>query len=240
MSKYLFILLSMCALACSTPVDQSADAPGSISLDPRHIRANTLYFQVMFNEHPAGSMKVDCVREPQGWLVEEHTTLDANGNQEIIRTRMNHDFRPIVHEVRGMLEGNELDVQVHWEGDRINGHSLFPRPPHKQQGQIDIERVLPPGTFERTSTFYLLPAMPLSETAAFSFNWYNSLYAEINQIQLKVTGLQQVSVPAGTFETYRVRLLGGAPDQTVYVSTQAPRKVVKIEVDDLPWRFELM
>ncbi|MEO0468583.1 MAG: hypothetical protein AAF206_03105 [Bacteroidota bacterium] len=240
MLKYLFILFSLCALGCSPPAGQSSDAPGPISLDPAHIRANTLYFQIMYNEHPAGSMKVDCVREPQGWLVEEHTTLDANSNQEIIRTRMDHAFRPLVHEVRGRLEGNELDVQVHWEGDRVDGHSLFPRPPHKQQGKITIERTLPVGTFERTATFYLLPAMPLSDQARFTFNWFNTLYAEVNPIQLEVKGIVQTTVPAGTFDTYKVRLLGADPNQTIYVSTESPRKVVKIEVDGLPWRFELM
>ncbi|MEL7340120.1 MAG: hypothetical protein AAGM67_06510, partial [Bacteroidota bacterium] len=133
-----------------------------------------------------------------------------------------------------------LDITIKWQGDQIKGHSQFPRPVHKRQGRLLVDANLPPGTHERTASFHLLPTLELEEGDEITFNWFNGLYAQLDKIQLKVTGTVQRNVPAGNFECLRVELIGGDPSQIVYLSKDRPRKVVAIEVFDLPWKFELL
>ena len=47
-------------------------------------------------------------------------------------------------------------------------------------------------------------------------------------VTLTVAGTERVTVPAGTFETYRVDQTGGDAPLTFYVTTAAPHRVVRI------------
>jgi len=56
----------------------------------------------------------------------------------------------------------------------------------------------------------------------------------VRQVTLAVTGTESVTVPAGTFEAYRVELTGGANAATLFITTAAPHHVVKIAPTGTP------
>ncbi|MEL7531502.1 MAG: hypothetical protein AAFN10_09355 [Bacteroidota bacterium] len=199
------------------------------------------FYRILQNDIEAGAMRVSVFLEPDSWLVEEHSTLDLAGIEEIIRTRLTiNTLSPIAHEVRGKIGSEGLDVTINWNGQHIQGHSQFPRPDHKRQGRLVVNANLPIGTQERTAAFHLLPTLDLEEGMEIKFPWFNGLYAQLDNIHLKVTGTLMKTVPAGTFECLRVELIGGDPSQIVYLTKERPRKIVSIEVFDLPWKFELL
>lgn len=208
---------------------------------PERMQAFERFYRILQNDIEAGAMRVSIFSEPDAWLIEEHSTLDLANIEEIIRTRVSSaNLHPIAHEVRGAISGEQLDITINWKGNHIEGHSQFPRPEHKRQGRLIVNADLPIGAQERTAAFHLLPTLDLEEGTEIKFPWFNGLYAQLDNIHLKVTGTVSKTVPAGTFECLRIELIGGDPSQIVYLSKEQPRKIISIEVFDLPWKFELL
>ncbi|MEM6346323.1 MAG: hypothetical protein AAF927_20710 [Bacteroidota bacterium] len=248
--------LLLCSLAlfcaCQSPSHkQQSNAPQNKPATPNvltsfqpvaeRMRESEYFYRILQNDIEAGAMRVSVFREPDSWLVEEHSTLDLAGIEEIIRTRLSQNtLSPVAHEVRGKIGENQLDVTIKWVGQNVQGHSQFPRPDHKRQGRLLVDAKLPAGTQERTAAFHLLHTLELEEGTEIKFPWFNGLYAQLDNIHLKVTGTVIKTVPAGTFECLRVELIGGDPSQIVFLSKERPRKIISIEVFDLPWKFELL
>ncbi|HID48861.1 MAG TPA: hypothetical protein EYP40_04460 [Chromatiales bacterium] len=59
-------------------------------------------------------------------------------------------------------------------------------------------------------------------------------------ITATVAGVETITTPAGEYETYRVQVEGGDPEQVVYITTQSPRRIVRMEVVGQPWVYQLL
>ena len=85
-----------------------------------------------------------------------------------------------------------------------------------------------------------MPALPLAEGASFTVSVFDGEGATIRPYTFRVEGIEDVTVPAGTFEVFRVSVSGGDDQFTYYVSTDTPRKTVKVEIIGQPVVFELV
>jgi hypothetical protein len=59
-------------------------------------------------------------------------------------------------------------------------------------------------------------------------------------MQVKVSNGDTVTVPAGTFQTWRLDISGGQVPIAMYVAKDTPRRIVKIEFVGAPFVFELV
>ena len=59
-------------------------------------------------------------------------------------------------------------------------------------------------------------------------------------IQVKVSEGGGVTVPAGTFQTFRLDVSGGQLPTVFFVAKDTPRRIVKIELIGAPLVFELV
>ena len=57
---------------------------------------------------------------------------------------------------------------------------------------------------------------------------------------MKVAGVENVTVPAGTFPAYRLELSGMQLPVVMHVTQQAPRRLVRIAPTGAPLVFELV
>lgn len=78
--------------------------------------------------------------------------------------------------------------------------------------------------------YHVLATLPLAEGYTTSFRNFDAMGQKTRVLQLKVSGTESVTVPAGTFEAMKVELTNtvDAARSTIYVST-SDRRVVKIE-----------
>lgn len=76
-------------------------------------------------------------------------------------------------------------------------------------------------------------ALPLGEGYETRYRTYDVQQQSTRQSQFEVEGTETVEVPAGSFETYRVRIeaVGDEGAQTTYVLREAPHHVVKAEAE---------
>ena len=209
--------------------------------NPAKLTPGEHFYSIMQNDIETGAMRVSIFEEPDSWLFEEFSTLDQAGIREVIRTRVDTiALRPIANEVQGIIDGNQLDVNVVWNGTQVAGYSDFPRPQGRPFGYLKVQESIPAGTSERTAVFYILPTLELKEGMHQRFHWYNTLYAQLEIVDLYVSGSEQITVPGGTFDTWRVELNGIEFPQVVHISKTPPFLVVRNETVGLPWRFELL
>ncbi len=149
-------------------------------------------------------------------------------------------LQPIAMTASGPMFGQSSQINANFNGQQISGSSEYPRQPFEPQGTLNLEQTIDQPYFERTAAIMLASAVPATIDTSFGFYWYNTYNDELRIIQVDNLGTQTVTVPAGTFATDMIRYQGGAPSQVFYVSRQAPRKVVKIEVLGSPWVYELL
>ena len=79
-------------------------------------------------------------------------------------------------------------------------------------------------------TYEVIAALPLAEGYAVGYRNFDVQKQKLQMKQLKVVGMEKVTVPAGTFDAYKVEITSADSDadkQTVWISKDT-RKVVKI------------
>jgi hypothetical protein len=105
---------------------------------------------------------------------------------------------------------------------------------------VDVDTTLAAGTYDLNQLMAFVPALPLAEGASITVSAFNASEASTKPITFKVEGVEDVTVPAGTFSTFRLSVAGGEFPAIMYVSRETPRRIVKLEVVGQPVAFELV
>ena len=85
----------------------------------------------------------------------------------------------------------------------------------------------------------LLPALPLGAGRSFQVPVFASGQGTSTVMTVTVSGSESVTVPAGTFDAWKVEVSGGQVPVTFWVSRSTPR-VVKMGFAGAPMAFELV
>jgi hypothetical protein len=62
----------------------------------------------------------------------------------------------------------------------------------------------------------------------------------VKLLTVKVAGTSDITVPAGTFPVFRIEVSGTQQPLVFYVTRDAPRRLVKIELVGQPLTFDLV
>jgi phosphohistidine phosphatase SixA len=201
--------------------------------------SGSLTFNMQLNGQVVGQ-SVHSFNESDGhYQLHEKTTIEAyNIDADINAVVAPANLAPQSLTMTGAM-GQPVSIDLAWQGQQVSGHSQMAREPFKPQGKLDISESLRPGTTERTSLIMLAHLLPVSAEQSLLTNWFNGYDGEQRLINISFKGEEQVTVPAGTFDTYKIEYAGGAPSQYYWIDKQQP-KVVKIEVIKSPWSYELV
>ena len=74
----------------------------------------------------------------------------------------------------------------------------------------------------------------------FNLNVFSSGEGTTKVVSVKVAGVEQVQVPAGTFPAFRLELSGMQLPMVLHVSQQAPRRLIRLAPTGAPLVFELV
>ena len=199
----------------------------------------SLTFNMQLNGQVVGQ-SVHSFNQTDGrYRLHEKTTIEAYGIDADITTEVEPaNLAPRSLNMSGTM-GQPVSIDLGWQGYRVNGHSQMAREAFKPQGKLDVNATLRPGSTERTSLIMLAHLLPVTAQQSLLVNWFNGYDAEQRLIDITFKGEEQVTVPAGTFDTYKIEYSGGAPSQYYWIDKLKP-KVVKIEVIKSPWSYELV
>ena len=211
-----------------------------IAFDPNRFYVGTSTYQMSYAQKPVGESIHRFEKNDGEFRVYEKTIIEAmkiDADIEVVVGDSDLSLKSMT--MTGSM-GGPVDIRLTTDGSHISGHSEMAREVFVKQGKIQVEGQLPPHTLERTSAILLAHLYKVGQGSVSAFNWYNGYDDEQRYIELSYQGEAQVTVPAGTFDTYKIQLLGGAPSQLFYISKEDKPKVVKIEVISMPWTYELL
>jgi zinc protease len=222
-----------------TPADLNPKA-GPVALDPAQFAAHIDSSRVLIQGNSAG-FTVSEVRHPADSLVYTERSNLANGAFEQHTTLRLDPGDGSVRQVDQVTvqQGRKVETHLTYTGGRVKGSSATPQPDGSVQ-RFDIDTVLPPGTVDENAVPFVVPALPLAVGKALTMTFFTPSENAVKPLTFKVSGPESVTVPAGTFQAYRIDVTGSRVPFTMYVSTDTPRRVLKTEFVGQPFVVELV
>jgi hypothetical protein len=162
----------------------------------------------------------DAQSNPGGWSVRRE--IEAQGINEIVAVEMSTGLRPVISVLVRTAEAGQQVVKATYNS-----------------GQVDIELTSEQNvtTYERMNItsdardgYVLLPvirALPLQAGYATRINSFLPLVGLLETFTVEVVDSQDVTVPAGTFAVWEIKLRSNNYTTTLWISQQAPFPIVK-------------
>lgn len=166
------------------------------------------------------TMKTDIKEENGAWTVNE-TAMTPQGEVSDVSTIEKGSLLL----KRRMIKQGPMTIEFNVAPNKLSGATNM----NGQSTPIDID---PGGALfaDGAGTFDVIAALPLADGYSLSFRNFDVQKQKPQLKQLKVAGSESVTVPAGTFDAYKVEIIAADNDadkQTVWID-KATRKVVKI------------
>jgi|GEM_PF-4710582 len=206
-----------------------------IHLEQTSLVSGVNCFNAVHKQKVIGELTIETSIEGDIATIKEITKVLPFGVDETLIASINRfNLQPKSYQGRG-ISGKRTDMQVDlvYSSSKVTGTS----DQQKTAYNIDITNEL----VDKLSLFYALHALPLKEGYQVELQLFDALRMEKEDKKVIVTGIEKVTVAAGTFEAFRVLLEGGQINQIFYVSTESPRKIVKIAFETMPdFSFDLI
>jgi hypothetical protein len=200
------------------------------------VTARTDSFVVMVQGSPLGFQRTTIERTEGGFrvvddvqigpIMSQHTEIELGPDGALRSTRQT-----------GQVRGQNTDIQISYHDGRAKGSATTPSVAGLVTTAIDT--TVGAGAIDDNLITALVPALDWAPGATFALPVFLSGKGYEQTLTLTVKGIEKLTVPAGTFEVYRVDLSGGQAPVAMYVTTEAPRRLVKIAPQGAPLEFVL-
>lgn len=223
------------------PEDLAPKATGPVAFDRAQLVSRRDSFQVGVQGNALGYMTADLAVSPDSVVYVEETVIAAAGLRQTTRVRMDAaTFATRAVDQTGGMGGQALEIHLVYQGGRVKGRAQTPDPRAGTPKVVDLDTALAQGTMDINAFQPLVAALPLAEGASISVAAFEASDNVTRTLAAKVTGVEDVRVPAGTFSAFRVEVAGGPQPFVFYVGREAPRRLLKIEIVGQPLAFELV
>jgi zinc protease len=218
-----------------TPDDLSPKS-GPLAIDRAQLVSRTDSFRVLVQGNPFGTQVSTLVADSAvyreatniGGFIVQNTTLLFNPDWSVRE----------VHQ-SGTVQGTPLKTDLVYAEGRVKGTAMAPQP-NAPPTSLTIDTTVVAGTIDDNALAVLIPALALEVGKTFALNMFTSGRATSVAVTVKVGAAESVTVPAGTFDAYRIDVAGGQQPLTLWVTTSTPRRVVKLAPAGTPIVVELV
>ena len=228
------ILASAALLLVAASASLAAQTPGTINfgaLVPRTdsfvvmVQGNPLGFQRTTIERTEGGVRViDDVKI--GPIMTQHTEVELGADGSLRSTKQT-----------GQVRGQNTTIEIIYHDGRAKGSATTPS--LTGVSTIAIDTTIAIGAIDDNLITALLPVLEWSPTASITLPVFLSGKGYTQTVTLAVKSTEQLTVPAGTFEVYRVELSGGQAPVAMFVTTDATHRLMKIAPQGAPLEFVL-
>jgi len=223
------------------PIDPGELNPtgGPVAFDQTQIVARSDSFQAVVQGKPFGAQTATVRVAPDSIVFTEATTIGQFVNQSTTLVLGAADLAVRRTDQVGTVQNQRAETHLTYAGGRVKGSALVPQ----QTGTpktVTVDTTIAAGTVDDNALNLLIPALPLAEGRSFNLNVFSSGEGVVKVLTVKVAGVENVIVPAGTFESYRLELSGMQIPVVMYVSTASPRRLLRVAPVGAPLVFELV
>lgn len=161
-------------------------------------------------------------REPDGGWTLTREILDAGVSERAMIEMQPVGYRPVYSHLLRTSGGANQEVETQFEGARVD-IALTNR-----QGATVYQRVQVPSDIRDERTLLLIMrALPLAQGYATRINSFLPVAGQMERVALQVRRSENITVPAGPFDTWVVELKSNERTTKVWVAQAAPFPVVK-------------
>lgn len=211
---------------------------GPVQLDRSQLVARADSFQALVQGNAFGGQVAKVEISADSIVYTEVTSIGGTFQQRATVV-LNSDLTMRRTDQTGTAGPQQTHTQLAYSGGRVKGTSMQPQPSGTPRS-LAVDTAIPAGTIDDNALALLLPALPLEQGKTFNLNVFSSGEGVTKVVSVKVTGVEQVAVPAGTFPAFRLELSGMQLPVVMHVSQQAPRRLVRISPTGAPIVFELV
>lgn len=135
----------------------------------------------------------------------------------------------------GRVRGQDTRIVLDYTGGKVKGTALVVgrTGPHT----LTVDTVVSGVLVDDNAVQALVPALPLALNTRWTFDVFASGENLVRPMSLTVADLVSVTVPAGTFETFRVDLDGAPQRVSYFVTRQPPHRIVRLTIANTPVEF---
>ena len=211
-------------LAAQSPINFSALVTRTDSFIVM-VQGNPLGFQrTTFERTKLGLRMIDDVQI--GPIMTQHTEVELAPDGAMRSTKQT-----------GQVRGQNTTIEIAYHDGRAKGSATTP----SMAGLVTtaIDTTVTPGAIDDNLLTAILPALEWSPTASITLPVFLSGKGYVQSLTLAVKATEKLTVPAGTFDVYRIELSGGQAPVAMFVTTDAAHRLVKIAPRGAPLEFVL-
>lgn len=206
-------------------------------INSKNIQIGEARYQLIHHGKNSGSMYYATRIKDGRYIVNATTTLFPGVRETASFAADAKTFAIRSVSVDGDFNRQILDAELVFSKGRLVGQYGVKKPDEVSKRKIAFDKEIPAGTIPRGVIFGIISGMPMDEGRVHEFKWFSALGGSVDDVKITVLGKETVTVPAGTFEVFRVDI-NAKPRNVAYITVTEPRLVVRIDVPGQDMRFE--
>ena len=212
---------------------------GPVAFDKSQLVARSDSSQALVQGNAVGARTTQSLVAQDSIVFTEVTTIPVAGFTQRSVVVLNGDLSMRRTDQTGSVQGQQTTTHLEYAGGRVKGTAQQPQRTGSPS-TTPVDTTVPAGTIDDNALRLLLPALPLEPGKMFNLNVFSSGEGITKVVTVKVAGVEQVAVPAGTFQAFRLELSGLQLPVVMHVSQEAPRKLLRTAPTGAPLVFELV
>lgn len=221
------------ALICSAPA-----AAQGLPLNRAALAPMDSYFVMMVGDEQMGAMRYAASMEDGAFVVRDRTTMQPDIEETYVLRADAETFAPRALQI-SFAQGNQSQtVDLSWEEARARGRYVINDGSGGEPRTVEFDAETN-GALARGSLFALARTLPLETGAVYVQPWFSGLSGQIETLRIMVGPAREVETPAGDFSAVPLVFADVSPENVVYVTPDADRRVVRIDVPAMNMRFLL-
>jgi zinc protease len=212
---------------------------GPVAFDRSQIVARTDSFQAVLQGNPFGAQVTTIQVAGDSIVFTEATSLGTFVQQRTTVVLSAADLATRRSDQSGMVQSQKSEIHLVYADGRVKGTAIVPQAGGTPK-TVAVDTTVPAGAIDDNALSLAVQALPLAEGKSFSLNVFSSGEGVTKVATIKVAGVENVTVPAGTFSAYRLEISGMQLPVVMHVSTEAPRRLLRIAPVGAPLVFELV
>lgn len=169
------------------------------------------------------------------WILSDEIAL--GGVQQRSEVRLAPSLTELGLRQHGAMRGTEMRIALDREGNRLKGTALTPS---GGANAVPMDVAVPDDVVDDNALSVILPLIAWGEDVTFTIPVISSGKGTIEPFTASVSGKRTTTVPAGTFETWRVSLVGLKYALDADVTTAPPYRVVRFGPRGMPMESQLV
>ncbi|QJR36618.1 hypothetical protein [Gemmatimonas groenlandica] len=233
----LAITLVLAPLAAASA--QSAAPPVSAlrdHIDRAQLRAQTDSFVVLVQGVPRGWQRIGMRPTAKGWELFDAIAIGAMVQQSSAIT-LDVALSETALRQSGVMSGRPMTIALDFANGRVRGTADTPS--NGPSGALSIDTAVAPTVVDDNAVTPLLTALRWRESLDIRFPVFTSGKATIVTYRLRVLGADTVTVPAGTFDSWRAELAIGSSTLSLHITRAAPYRILRMTSVGTPFDIQL-